>query len=101
MALEITETTVPSKITLRGSVMVTAFSLLYLVLSAVFIGYKTDQLFLALLVNTLYYISAPTRKFILGFLIFIIFWVIFDSMKIFPNYNFNEIHIKDLYQTEK
>jgi membrane-associated phospholipid phosphatase len=73
----------------------------YLILSALLIGYKTDQLFLTVLFNVLFYLSAATRRFILAFLVFIIFWVIFDSMKAFPNYNFNAIHIRELYQTEK
>ena len=90
-----------NKITLRNSITVTLFSVLYLVLSVVFIGYKSDQLFLVVLFNSLYYISSASRKFILGFLIFIIFWIIFDSMKIVPNYLFNKIHIQELYQTEK
>ena len=90
-----------SKITVRSSIIVTALSILYITLSATFIGYKTDQLFLAILFNVLYYISEGSRKFILGFLIFIVFWIIFDSMKMFPNYLLNEIHIKELYQTEK
>lgn len=90
-----------SKITWKNGLIVTAFSLLYMGLCATFIGYKSDQLFLVLLFNTLYYISEGSRKFILGFLIFIVFWIIFDSMKIFPNYLLNEIHIGDLYQAEK
>jgi len=90
-----------SKITLKSSLIVTACSLLYMAFCAAFIGYKSDQLFLVILFNSLYYISEGSRKFILGFLIFIVFWIIFDSMKIFPNYLLNKIHIQDLYQAEK
>lgn len=85
---------------LRSVLAVTLFSLAYLLLSAMFIGFKTDQLFLVLLFNALYYLSAATRRFIMAFLIFIVFWVIFDSMKAFPNFNFNTIHVKELYQAE-
>lgn len=100
MRTEITEDK-SRKLSLRSSLIVTGFSLLYLLLSAAFIGYKTDQLFLVLLFNILYYLSEGSRNFILGFLIFIVFWIIFDSMKIFPNYLVNEIHIRDLYETER
>jgi hypothetical protein len=72
-----------------------------LTLSYILIGFKTDQLVLAGLFNFMYYFSESTRKFILGFSIFIVFWIIFDSMKAFPNYQFNSIHIKDLYLKEK
>lgn len=86
---------------LRSVLAITLFSLAYLLLSAMFIGFKTDQLFLVLLFNALYYLSAATRRFIMAFLIFIVFWVIFDSMKAFPNFNFNTIHVKELYQAER
>ena len=86
---------------LRTALIATACSALYMGISALLIGYKTDQLFLVLLFNTLFYLSGPTRRFILGFTIFIVFWVIFDSMKAFPNYRYNTIHIASLYHAEK
>lgn len=76
-------------------------SLSYLLLSKVLIGYKTEQLVLVLIFNFLYYLSFATRKFITGFSIFIIFWIIFDFMKAFPNYLYNKVHIEDLYNAEK
>jgi inositol phosphorylceramide synthase catalytic subunit len=73
----------------------------YLLLSYILVGFKTDQLFLAAIFNVLYFTSAVTRKFILGFSIFIVYWIIFDYMKAFPNYRFNPVHIGDLYGAEK
>ncbi|HEX9511779.1 MAG TPA: phosphatase PAP2 family protein [Puia sp.] len=90
-----------TRLTYRSVLIVTAISTLYLILSAWLIGYKTDQLFLTLLFNSLFYLSGPTRRFILGFSIFIIFWIIFDFMKAFPNYLYNVVHIESLYQAEK
>jgi hypothetical protein len=90
-----------NKVPLRNIIIVTSITLSYLLLSFILIGFKTDQLFLAGLFNFMYYFSVSTRKFILGFSIFIVFWIIFDSMKAFPNYQFNTIHIKDLYLKEK
>ncbi len=54
-------------LTLRTALIATVFSVLYLVLSAWLIGYKTDQLVLVLLFNILFYSSNVTRRFILGF----------------------------------
>jgi hypothetical protein len=85
----------------KNVLIVTAVTLLYLLGSALLIGFKTDQVALAVLFNGLYYAGLPTRKFILAFSVFIVFWVIFDSMKAFPNYKFNPIHVKDLYTNEK
>ena len=73
----------------------------YLLLSFVLVGFKPDQLFLIGLVNGLYFASNQTRKFITGFSIFLIFWIVFDYMKAFPNYQYKPVHIESLYLLEK
>lgn len=73
----------------------------YLLVSALLIGYKQDQLVLATLFFVLYAASAPTRKFILSFSIFIVFWILFDYMKAFPNYAVNGVHVRGLYEAER
>lgn len=85
----------------RTALTATGISVGYLALAAWLLGYKSDQLFLVLLFNTLFYLSGPTRRFILGFTVFIVFWVLFDSMKLFPNYRYNTVHIESLYHWEK
>ncbi len=76
-------------------------TLAYFVLSYFLIGFKTDQLWLALIFNVSYFASRISRKFITGFSIFFIFWIIFDYMKAFPNYLYNTVHIESLYNAEK
>ncbi|HUB59763.1 MAG TPA: phosphatase PAP2 family protein [Puia sp.] len=88
-------------LTLRNAAIATGFSIGYLLLAAWLTGYKTDQLVLVLLFNGLFYLSGVTRRFILGFTVFIIFWVLFDSMKAFPNYRYNAVRIESLYRLEK
>ncbi len=78
-----------------------AISAIYFLLSWWLIGFKTDQLYLAGVFNFFFFASVVSRKFILGFSIFIVYWILFDYMKAFPNYKFNEVHIADLYQAEK
>ena len=73
----------------------------YLLLSYLLIGFKTEQVYLVLLFNGFYYSSQVTRKFITGFSIFFIFWIIFDYMKAFPNYLYHSVHIESLYRAEK
>jgi hypothetical protein len=73
----------------------------YLMLSALLIGFKAEQLFLSGLFSICYLASASTRGFIKAFSIFIIYWIIFDYMKAFPNYEYNHVRIESLYQTEK
>ncbi|BAU54435.1 phosphatase PAP2 family protein [Mucilaginibacter gotjawali] len=89
------------KTTIRQGLVVFAISVAYLLISYWLVGFKTDQLFLIGLFNLLFYLSPVTRKFILGFSIFIVYWIIFDYMKAFPNYNYNTVHIADLYNFEK
>lgn len=85
----------------RSVIIVSLISVAYLLISKFLVGYKPDQLVLLGIFNVLFYSSAATRKFILGFSIFIFYWIIFDYMKAFPNYNYNAVHIADLYNFEK
>lgn len=88
-------------VSLTSILLISFLSLVYLAGSAWFIRYQTEQLILVLLFNSLYYFNKVTRSFILSFSIFIVYWIIFDSMKAFPNYMFAEVHLKDIYLTEK
>jgi membrane-associated phospholipid phosphatase len=90
-----------ARLTARAALIATGLSLLYLLLAAWLIGFKTDQLVLVLLFNGLFYLSGATRRFILAFTVFIVFWVLFDTMKAFPNYRYNTVHIRSLYELEK
>lgn len=74
-------------------------SLVYLVVSYFLVGFKTDQLFLVGLVLAFYYLFS--RGLLVTLLPFIIFWVVFDYMKAFPNYEFNSVAIEQLYDWEK
>ena len=86
----------------RKDILLTAgLSVGYLMLSYLLIGYKPEQLFLVVLFNGLYYASRATRRFIVGFSVFIIYWIIFDYMKAFPNYRYNAVHIGSLYNFDK
>ncbi|MFD2865004.1 phosphatase PAP2 family protein [Mucilaginibacter antarcticus] len=88
-------------ITARSIITVTLLSIAYLLLSSWVVGFKSDQVVLVVIFNTTFYASAITRKFILGFSVFIVYWMIFDYMKAFPNYLVSHVHIADLYNFEK
>ena len=89
------------KITVRSIIVVFIISLCYLLLSFFLVGFKGDQLVLIGIVYALFFLSSITRKFVTGFAIFIVYWMIFDYMKAFPNYNYNTVHVADLYNLEK
>ncbi|SES21036.1 phosphatase PAP2 family protein [Pedobacter rhizosphaerae] len=88
-------------INIKDVLIITGISIGYILLSIWLVGFKSDQLVLVGIFNSLYYLSNITRKFILGFSIFIVYWILFDYMKAFPNYQFNEVHIQSLYELEK
>ncbi len=88
-------------ITSKNLIITTLISVFYLLLSSVLVGYKSDQIVLLLIFNICYYSSVYSRKFILGFSIFIVYWILFDYMKAFPNYLFNGVSIGELYGLEK
>ena len=85
----------------RNILLVVILSLAYLLLSFFLIGFKTDQLILIGIFNACFFASPVSRKLIVGFSIFIVYWILFDYMKAFPNFKFNEVHIADLYNAEK
>lgn len=89
------------QVDLRSVTVVSILSVAYLLLSALLIGFKSDQVVLVVVFNAAFYASAISRKFILGFSIFIFYWVLFDWMKAIPNYKVNPVHIADLYNYEK
>ncbi|ARK09477.1 phosphatase PAP2 family protein [Fibrella sp. ES10-3-2-2] len=85
----------------KGALWLSLASLTYLFVSYKLVGFKTDQLVLLALINGLYYASEPSRKFIIGFSIFVVYWIVFDYMKAFPNYRYTTVHIESLYNLEK
>ncbi len=91
----------PQRITTKSAFSAIVISIAYLLVSAWLIGYKPEQLILVALFLGCYFLSSITRKFILGFSVFIVFWIVFDYMKAFPNYHYNTVHIAQLYNAEK
>ncbi|WP_266206148.1 phosphatase PAP2 family protein [Pontibacter kalidii] len=101
MSLTTTAAGEKKRVSRKAVLLLAALSVGYILLSYLLVGFKTDQLVLVGLANILYFATPITRKFISGFSIFIVFWVLYDYMKAFPNYWFNPVHIQDLYNAEK
>ncbi|WP_232831782.1 phosphatase PAP2 family protein [Taibaiella helva] len=85
----------------RRLLLAGGISVAYLILSFFLIGFRPEQIFISGVFFLLYTLSKKTRNFVLTLMPFIVFWVIFDYMKAFPNYRFNTVHIGDLYALEK
>lgn len=74
---------------------------LYLLWTTWVVGMRSDHLqflfFLLLMVTC----HTWTRTLTYSFIFFILFWVIYDSMRILPNYEVNDVHILQPYLFEK
>jgi inositol phosphorylceramide synthase catalytic subunit len=81
--------------------MLPLLMLLYLTYVAITTGIRVDHIYLGILIIGCFYLSGFTRRFITGFSIFIVYWILYDSMKAWPNWAFNEIDIVPLYNLEK
>lgn len=62
---------------------------------------RSEHILLSVLWLAGYYATPATRKFVLGFSFFILFWVFYDIMRLFPNYTLNTVHIREPYDLEK
>ncbi|MCK5131988.1 MAG: inositol phosphorylceramide synthase [Candidatus Sabulitectum sp.] len=62
---------------------------------------RPDHLISYAFFATLYFYNERTRKFFFAMCPFIIYITVYDSMRAFPNYMYNTIHIEDLYLLEK
>jgi hypothetical protein len=91
----------PRLFTVRLVLIMAAISIAYMVVSYFLIGFRPEQLFLVILCNILFFASLATRNFIVSFSVFIVYWIIFDYMKAFPNYRFHAVHIESIYHAEK
>ncbi len=74
---------------------------LYLFWNSTIRAIRAEHYFLIILWVIAFYAHEKSRKFILGFSIFIIFWIIYDSMRIIPNYEVSTVHIREPYEIEK
>ena len=74
---------------------------LYLMWNKYIGAIRDEHWFLVALWLITFYAHEKSRRFILGFSIFIIFWIVYDSMRIVPNYTVSTPHIKEPYDLEK
>ena len=86
---------------LYSFLIVPILSVLFIFFAYVTTGIRTDHLVLVVIVNACYYISSSSRRLITGLGILIVYWIIYDSMKTWPNWAFHEVDILPLYNLEK
>ncbi len=78
-----------------------AASVAYLAVMALLTGRQAMPWLVVLLFNLCFYMGRGSRRLILGFAVFIFFGLIYDVMRVFPNYSYHPVDIAPLYQLEK
>lgn len=76
-------------------------TVLYLIFLNLTTGVRPDHYSLIVLVNVLFFASPFTKRLITGLSIFVVYWMIFDSMKAWPNWSFSHVDIEPIYLLEK
>lgn len=78
-----------------------AFSLAYIIWTTLVVGFRHDHFVFLLFMACMLLVHRWTRTFAYSFVFFILFWIIYDSMRVLPNYLVNPVHITEPYQLEK
>lgn len=87
--------------TLKEALCCLCALVVWLAVTILFIGFRPEHIFLAILIGGLFYAAVPTRKLVVALLPFIIFGISYDWMNLLPNYEVNPIDVEGLYNTEK
>lgn len=84
-----------------GTTALFVLSLAYL-LFLWLVGYlKMEQWIAIAAINVLFQMGKPTRKVVMGFAIFLIFGLLYDLLRVFPNYLYRTVDIAPIYNLEK
>lgn len=83
------------------SLVCAAALLLWLCVTALFVGFRPEHPVLALLIFALFFLNGATRRLVVALIPFILFGISYDWMNICPNYRVNPVDIEGLYNAEK
>lgn len=73
----------------------------WLGVTALFIGFRPEHIFLALLIASLFFIAPASRRLVVALIPFALFGISYDWMNLLPNYEVNPVDVRGLYMTEK
>lgn len=87
--------------TLRQTLIVCFCIVLFLVLTAIFIGLRPEHFLMVAIFLLLFFAGNTPRKLAVALLPFFIFGISYDWMRVYPNYEVNPIDVQGLYEAEK
>lgn len=85
----------------RESAVIIAALGLWLFVTGIFVGLRTEHIYILALLAILLFAARGTRRMVVALLPFIVFGISYDWMNICPNYNVNPVDIAGLYEAEK
>ncbi|PSJ76870.1 PA-phosphatase [Sphingobacteriales bacterium UPWRP_1] len=65
------------------------------------VGLRTEHAGMYFFLLFLYFAHIQTRQFLFAFAIFLVYAIIYDSLRAFPNYLWATVHTQDLYHADK
>lgn len=93
--------TVPAFPTRKESFCCIAALAVWLLVTALCVGFRPEHPVLALLIASLFFASGWSRRVVVALLPFIIFGISYDWMNIVPNYEVNPVDVGGIYAAEK
>lgn len=86
---------------MKQRVVFSLVTLAYFSWNYFFVGLRPEHIGLYVALVGLYVARPETRKFVLAFGAFIAYWLIYDALRVAPNYTVNPVHVAGPYLLEK
>lgn len=87
--------------TLRETVIMLVCLAVWLLVTALCIGFRPEHIVLAIAIAALFVAAPATRRLIVALIPFALFGISYDWMNLLPNYEVNPVDIQGLHETEK
>ncbi len=89
------------RFTKKNILIIAIITILYFSWIFMAVGFRTDQVGLVSVCIAAFYFNDTSRKLLFSFFPLILYWILYDSMRVYPNYLFNPVHIIEPYEIEK
>lgn len=87
--------------TLNATLWCAASLIIWLGVTAAFIGIRPEHIFLAIAMAAMFFATPASRRLVVALIPFALFGISYDWMNLLPNYMVNSVDIEQLYLTEK
>ncbi len=82
-------------------IITSVLSALYFSWFQLTIGLRSDHYIFYFILIIGYYAHPISRRYVLGMSVFVLYTLLYDSHKVFPNYEYNPVHIEGPFNLEK